>query len=246
MIRVQSVFEAFQMKILFGLNGFRGVVNDSLTPDIALKLGRAIGLYYNGPVAVASDTRNTADMVKNAVVAGLLAEGCNVFDLGVIPIPALQFYVKKHEDILGGVMITASIKENEAKIDEENAKLDKIKIDLEAVRAIEKRMEEGIQDLTNAKEKLVENKYKLENSRENTISSIDTKNGIKGTAADHLRVVLRGLPHPAGADGEMDAFGPEFPESAQNFVRNGPVFLSTSTTSSQVPCSSRWHSSLPS
>ena len=96
------------MKILFGLNGFRGVVNDSLTPDIALKLGRAIGLYYNGPVAVASDTRNTADMVKNAVVAGLLAEGCNVFDLGVIPIPALQFYVKKHEDILGGVMITAS------------------------------------------------------------------------------------------------------------------------------------------
>ena len=96
------------MKNLFGLNGFRGVVNDTLTSEVALKLGRAIGIYYNGPVAVASDTRNTADMVKNAVVAGLLAEGCNVFDLGVIPIPALQFYVKNHEDVLGGVMITAS------------------------------------------------------------------------------------------------------------------------------------------
>ena len=96
------------MKNLFGINGFRGVVNETLTSDVALKLGRAIGMYYNGPVAVASDTRVTADMVKNAVISGLLAEGCNVFDLGVVPVPALQFYVKTHEDILGGVMITAS------------------------------------------------------------------------------------------------------------------------------------------
>ena len=93
---------------LFGINGVRGVVNEALTSDVALRLGRAIGRYYNGPVAVATDTRITADMIKNSVVAGLLAEGCNVFDLGTIPIPALQYFVKTHDDVLGGIMITAS------------------------------------------------------------------------------------------------------------------------------------------
>ena len=96
------------MSGLFGTNGVRGVVNETLTSDVALKLGRAIGRYYNGPVAVAMDTRVTADMIKNAVISGLLAEGCNVLNMGVIPIPALQYFVKTNEDILGGIMITAS------------------------------------------------------------------------------------------------------------------------------------------
>ncbi len=96
------------MSSLFGTNGVRGIVNETLTSDVALRLGRAIGRYYNGPVAVAADTRVTADMIKNAVISGLLAEGCNVFNMGVIPIPALQFFIKNNDDILGGVMITAS------------------------------------------------------------------------------------------------------------------------------------------
>ena len=93
---------------LFGTNGVRGVVNEGLTPDVALRLGRAIGVYYNAPVAVATDTRTTSDLIKNAIISGLLAEGCNVQDLGVIPVPALQYYVKTHDDVMGGVMITAS------------------------------------------------------------------------------------------------------------------------------------------
>ena len=96
------------MSNLFGINGVRGVVNETLTSDVALKLGRAIGRYYDGPVAVATDTRISADMIKNAVMAGLLAEGCDVFDLGVVPVPAVQYFVKNHDDILGGIMITAS------------------------------------------------------------------------------------------------------------------------------------------
>ncbi len=96
------------MSILFGINGVRGVVNETLTPDVALKLGRAVGRYYDGSVAVAMDTRISSDMIKDAVVSGLLAEGCSVFDLGVIPVPALQYFVKSHDDILGGVMVTAS------------------------------------------------------------------------------------------------------------------------------------------
>ena len=65
------------MSNLFGINGVRGVVNETLTSDVALKLGRAVGRYYDGSVAVAMDTRVTGDMIKSAVVAGLLAEGCD-------------------------------------------------------------------------------------------------------------------------------------------------------------------------
>ena len=85
------------------------------------------------------------------------------------------------------------IKENETRIGEENKKLSEIKIELEAVRAIEKRMEEGIQDLTDEKQKLVENKYKLENARENTVTSIDTKTGIKASVEANLIIIQKSL-----------------------------------------------------
>ena len=85
------------------------------------------------------------------------------------------------------------IKENGAKIDEENEKLSKIKVDLEAMRAIEKRMEDGIRDLTDAKEKLVENKFKLENALDNAVSGIDTKNGIKASVEANLVIIQKSL-----------------------------------------------------
>jgi len=46
-------------------------------------------------------------MIKSAVAAGLMASGVNVLDLGMLPTPALQFYVK-NSGVKGGVMITAS------------------------------------------------------------------------------------------------------------------------------------------
>jgi len=85
------------------------------------------------------------------------------------------------------------ISENEAKIEEENGKLSKIKVDLEAMRAIEKRMEEGIQDLTDEKNELVEKKYKLDNAMDNTVSGIDTKNGIKASVEANIIIIQKSL-----------------------------------------------------
>lgn len=44
--------------------------------------------------------------LKSALKAGLLASGCDVVDLGILPTPALQYIVKNHFD--GGAVITAS------------------------------------------------------------------------------------------------------------------------------------------
>ncbi|MDR0887756.1 MAG: phosphoglucosamine mutase [Candidatus Methanoplasma sp.] len=93
---------------LFGTNGVRGVVNEDMNPSLALQLGKAIGTVFKGTVALATDTRVSADMIRTAVSAGLMSVGTNVLDLGMVPTPALQYYIKTHADVTGGVMITAS------------------------------------------------------------------------------------------------------------------------------------------
>jgi len=94
---------------LFGTDGVRGVVGRDLTPELALRLGRAIGAYFGkgSRVLVGRDVRAGGSMLKSAVVAGLLAEGVKVYDAGLIPTPGLQYNVKEGP-YDGGVMITAS------------------------------------------------------------------------------------------------------------------------------------------
>lgn len=99
---------------LFGTSGVRGVVNEGMTSELALRLGRAFGRQLAGKgrrkpsVAVARDSRLSADMLASAVSAGLMASGCDVLDLGMLPVPAAQYFVGSHAHVAGGVMVTAS------------------------------------------------------------------------------------------------------------------------------------------
>jgi phosphomannomutase/phosphoglucomutase len=93
---------------LFGTNGIRGVVNVSMTPLFALKIGMAIGSELKqGSVLIGNDSRNSGTMLKNAVVSGLLSTGVNVIDVGLAPTPAIQ-YASKNWKTIGSVIITAS------------------------------------------------------------------------------------------------------------------------------------------
>ena len=86
----------------------RGVVNKDLTIEMAVKLGKAIGAYFEGTVVIAADTRDSGGMIKAAVASGLMATGVKVIDIGVTPTPAMQYFVGCHDGFSGGVMITAS------------------------------------------------------------------------------------------------------------------------------------------
>jgi phosphomannomutase/phosphoglucomutase len=92
---------------LFGTNGVRGVVNEEMTVQLAMDLGRAIGTYTGGKIAIGNDSRTSADMLKSSVCAGLTSVGVEVLDVGLLPTPALQFQVQEHA-LNGGIMITAS------------------------------------------------------------------------------------------------------------------------------------------
>jgi len=96
------------VKRLFGTNGIRGVVNKELTPEIAIKIGTAIGTFFkHGNLVIGYDARTSSPMLAKAVIAGLNASGLDVFFVGMAPTPALQYAVKRNKTD-GAVIITAS------------------------------------------------------------------------------------------------------------------------------------------
>lgn len=93
---------------MFGTNGIRGIPNEFLDCNNLTKIGMSIASILGpGPVAIAHDPRISSDMLVSSVSAGIMSMGVDVHDLGMLPTPALQLYVKNH-DVTGGVMITAS------------------------------------------------------------------------------------------------------------------------------------------
>ncbi len=90
------------------ISGIRGIVGESLTPQLILKFSEAFSTYIGGgKIAVASDTRPSAEMVKKAVFAGILSCGVSPLDLGILPIPSLQIYTREKK-LDGAISITAS------------------------------------------------------------------------------------------------------------------------------------------
>ena len=96
------------MKLLAGSNTVKGTINDGMDVEFALKLGKFIGKTYGSPVAVSMDGRTSNVMLKSALTAGIMSVGCDVYDLGAVPSPLLQFYMGQHPEVCGGVTITAS------------------------------------------------------------------------------------------------------------------------------------------
>lgn len=90
------------------ISGVRGVVGESLTPTLLVRFAQAFGTYtWPGTVVIGRDTRTSGEMVRQAVVAGLLSSGCRVVDLGVCPVPTVQLMVRERR-ARGGIAITAS------------------------------------------------------------------------------------------------------------------------------------------
>ncbi len=93
---------------LFGTNGIRGVVGRDIDVDFAYSVGSSVGvLFKKRRVVVGWDGRVSSRMLSEALVGGLLAQGVDVDDCGLITTPALQFLVK-NTGASGGVMVTAS------------------------------------------------------------------------------------------------------------------------------------------
>jgi phosphoglucosamine mutase len=97
----------------FGTDGVRGIANKgAMAPDTVLKLGVAAGsLYSTGNhrhrAVIGKDTRLSGYMIEQALTAGLLSAGMDVFLFGPLPTPAVAMLTRSLRADLG-VMISAS------------------------------------------------------------------------------------------------------------------------------------------
>ena len=101
------------MSLMISISGIRGVVGESLTPDVAVKYAAAFGEYCkransrNPEVILGRDGRATGKIIANIVSSTLLSTGANVRALGICPTPTVQLAVEK-TGAGGGISVTAS------------------------------------------------------------------------------------------------------------------------------------------
>ena len=84
-------------------------MNQDLSPDFCRRAALAIGttLPPDSTVCIATDTRISRDVIKEAVSSGLLSCSINVVDLGILPTPALALLTRE-SGFAAGIMVTAS------------------------------------------------------------------------------------------------------------------------------------------
>lgn len=93
---------------LFGTNGIRGIVNKELTPEFASKIGISLGTFFQGhKILLGFDGRTSSPFLRSTLAGALLSTGCDVYETGMVPTPALQYAVRCF-GMDGGVMVTAS------------------------------------------------------------------------------------------------------------------------------------------
>lgn len=96
---------------IFRSADIRGAVNKDLTSDVAERIGQAYGSYIRAydeqKVYVGHDNRPSSAGLADALVRGLVATGCRVIELGLVPTPLLYFAAVKDASSFG-VMVTAS------------------------------------------------------------------------------------------------------------------------------------------
>lgn len=109
------------MKELFGTDGIRGTTDYSseaslrLTPELILRVGQAIGQIIRehlsdggeDAVVIGRDPRISGMMLESALTAGLLSQGVDVVQAGVLPTPAVALLTRRLGSRLG-VVISAS------------------------------------------------------------------------------------------------------------------------------------------
>ncbi|MBI5020334.1 MAG: phosphoglucosamine mutase [Ignavibacteriales bacterium] len=96
------------MSLMVSISGIRGIVGDTLTPEIIVKYTAAYAEYCGGgTIVIGRDGRITGKVIGNIVSSTLISMGCNVVALGVVPTPTVALAVEKL-GAAGGISITAS------------------------------------------------------------------------------------------------------------------------------------------
>ena len=91
---------------VFGTDGVRGEVNEDITPELALKLGKSTKLITEkgDSILVCRDTRRSGQTLEYALGSGISATGRNAYMLDVLPTPAVPILMNELNAELGAVV----------------------------------------------------------------------------------------------------------------------------------------------
>jgi phosphomannomutase len=93
---------------ILSISGLRGIIGDGLDPEYVTRFAASFGTVINGGTVVLSrDGRSTGEMLRHAVLSGLMATGCKVLDLGIATTPTCGVMVTAL-GAAGGLQLTAS------------------------------------------------------------------------------------------------------------------------------------------
>jgi phosphoglucosamine mutase len=83
-----------------------------MSPDLMLKLGQSIGIYFkrhyaHPKIVIGKDTRRSGYMLEQAIGAGICSVGVDVLQLGPLPTPGIA-YLTRGLRACAGIVISAS------------------------------------------------------------------------------------------------------------------------------------------
>ena len=94
--------------LMTSVSGIRGIVGESLTPEIIVKFVSAFGQKMSGKkVVIGGDPRVSSHFIRPLIFGTLQACGCEVIDVGIAPTPTIEIAVKTLETA-GAIAVTAS------------------------------------------------------------------------------------------------------------------------------------------
>ncbi|MBT7374423.1 MAG: phosphomannomutase/phosphoglucomutase [Porticoccaceae bacterium] len=98
--------------VVFRDYDIRGIAGQEITPEFALRLGRALGriVLSNGlsSIYMGRDGRLSSPELCSALASGLVSTGCNLINLGQVTTPVVNFAVHHQGQASCAVMVTAS------------------------------------------------------------------------------------------------------------------------------------------
>ncbi|MEX0604632.1 MAG: phosphomannomutase/phosphoglucomutase [Marinobacter sp.] len=96
---------------IFRAYDIRGIVGETLTADVVMIIGQAIGseaiARQTTTLCIGYDGRHSSPELAHALGRGIMSTGCDVVDVGAVPTPVLYF-ATHHLNTGSGVMVTGS------------------------------------------------------------------------------------------------------------------------------------------
>jgi len=100
--------------LMLSVSGCRGIVGQTMTPDVAARFARAFGAWLKEStgraaptIVIGRDGRAGGEPLRDGAARALAAFGCRVIDVGVATTPTVAVMVE-HREADGGLVLTAS------------------------------------------------------------------------------------------------------------------------------------------